>query len=168
MTNKENIDRQIYHLSPNIRRHVLPLYGGYICAALGIPAAIVYFNLDLSRYQTLSELIAVLMVFGGISLLVVICFYLFGDCTRPYYRPTHTLIEREEGFYDRSQREIIEKAIKNGDTDVLCKLPKSIQAQLIVVNYRDADNHITAIQAFENDEDLLTPFTDIFFNEKKD
>lgn len=168
MTNKENIDRQIYRLSPNIRRHILPLYGGYICAALGVPAALAYFALDISQHQTLSELIAVLMVFGGISLLVVVCYYLFGDCTRPYYRPSHSPIEREEGFYDRSQRGAIEKAVNDGDMDALGRLPRSIQAQLIVVSYRDADNRITAMQAFENDEDRLTPLTDIFFNEKKD
>ena len=166
MSDKENIDRQIYRLSPNIRRHVLPLYSGYICAALGVPAALAYFILDLSQHQTLSELIAVLMVFGGISLLIVVCYYLFGDCTRPYYRPSHSPIEREEGFYDRSQREAIEKAVSNGDVDALAGLPRSIQAQLIVVSYRDADNRITAMQAFENNEDLLTPLTGIFFNEK--
>ena len=167
MSDKENIDRQIYRLSPNIRRHVLPLYGGYICSALGLPAALVWFSADLSRHQTLSELIAVLMVFGGISLLVVVCYYLFGDCVRPYYRPSHSPIEREEGFYDRSQRETIEKAVNEGDTDALSRLPRSIQAQIVVVSYRDADNRITAMQAFENDEDRLTPLTGIFFNEKE-
>lgn len=168
MTNKKNIDRQIYHLSPNISKHLLPLYGGYICSAVGVPAALIYLSVDLSQRQILSELIAVLMTFGGISLLLVVCFYLFGDCKRPFYRPERELLEREEIFYDNSERETIIKYVKNGNLKALEEMHTSIQAQIIVVSYRDKAQRITAIQAFENDADRLTPITDIFFNEKND
>lgn len=166
MTNK-NIDKQIYRLSPHIRRHYLPLYGGYICTLVGVLAATLYFSIgNISGRQALSEFIIALIALGIIAFLIVVFYYLVGDCCRPYYRPDHSLIERTEGYYDNSQRSAIVTMVKNGDADALQELPKSVQAQLIAVCYRDAGGHITAMQAFENDEGRLTPITDICFVEK--
>ena len=167
MEQKNNIDKQIYGLASGIGRRFLPLYGGYACTLFGGIAAALYFGIgSIAQHQTASELLLVCMTVGAIALLIVISFYLIGDCRRPYYRPDGSLIERKELFFDNFQRDTIIRMVQAGDIDGLDNLPKSIQANMIVISYCDPAQHILALQAFENNADALIPVTDIFFNQK--
>ena len=168
MSKRENIDKQIYRLSPNIGKRYLPLYGGYACILIGGITLLVYTGIgDMQQHRTLGELLAVIIFTGATALLTVLCYYLFGDCRRPCYKPDRSPIEREELLYDSEQRNIIVKMVKNGDTEALMQLPTSTRADLIVILYNDAKKRITAMQAFENVTGEPIPITEIIFNEKK-
>lgn len=168
MSKQENIDKQIYRLSPNIGKHYLPLYGGYACILAGGIALLVYVCIgDMQQRQTLSELLAAIIFTAAAALLTVLCYYLFGDCRRPCYKPDRSIIEREERFDDLEQLDSIVKMVQNGEAEKLMQLPSSTRADLIVIIYSDGEKRLTAMQAFENETGAPCPVTEIYFNEKK-
>lgn len=167
MSKRENIDKQIYRLSPNIGKRYLPLYGGYACILIGGIALLVYTGIgDMQQHRTLGELLAVIIFTGATALLTVLCYYLFGDCRRPCYKPDRSPIERTEHFFDSEQRDNVVKAVQNGEYETLMLLPSSTRADLIAIIYCDANKRIIAMQAFEDMAGSHLPITKIYFKEK--
>lgn len=166
MSKKGNIDKQIYRLSPNIGKHYLPLYGGYACIVAGGTALLVYKCLNDMQHQILNEMLSVIIFTGAIAFLTVLCYYLFGDCHRPWYKPDCSPIERTEHFFDSEQRDNVVKAVQNGEYETLMLLPSSTRADLIAIIYCDANKRIIAMQAFEDMAGSHLPITKIYFKEK--
>lgn len=103
---------------------------------------------------------------GAIAFLTVLCYYLFGDCHRPWYKPDCSPIERTKHFFDSEQRDNVVKAVQNGEYETLMLLPSSTRADLIAIIYCDANKRIIAMQAFEDMAGSHLPITKIYFKEK--
>ena len=166
MSKKENIDKQIYRLSQNIGKNYLPLYGGYACCLAGIIAFLIFKNLNPTAPQWLAELLVGIIAIGALSLLTVLCYYLFGDCCRPYYKPDYCPIERDELFFDADSRGRVIRMVCDGEVESLKQVPTSTRADIVVVLYSDVNQKIIAMQAFYNEAGRLTPATSIYYNEK--
>ena len=167
--NKNNlIDKQIYSLSPDIGKRIVPIYSFYICTFIGCISAAIYFTVgDNVRNRTLSELLAVTMGIGAIALVTTLCYHLFGDCHRPYYKPDGSPIERKERFYDNEYSDRLIQVVNSGASEELDHIPTNIQPNIVVISYCDAERHFFAMQAFDNRTGTLSPITDIFINQKK-
>lgn len=165
---KEHIDKSIYKLSPNIKKQYQILTGGFICSAIGIICTIIYllFTNYMQSHPALNETLIVFIIIGLLGLISTICFYWIGDCHHPLYTPTGELLSREEMFYDREHESAILAALEKGDILSVSDMPKSVQAQIVVIKYTNADNSFIAAQAFHNDGFVLTPISSISKIEK--
>ncbi len=165
---KKHIDKSIYQLSTDIKKQYQILTGGFICAAAGIICCVIYwlFTDFLQQHAALNETLIVLIIIGLLGLISVICFYCVGDCHHPVYLPTGEQLSREELYFDHEHRASILAALEHGDLLSLSDIPKSVQAQIVVIKYANADNSFMAAQAFHNDGFTLSPISKIYKTEK--
>ena len=159
----ENIKQKIYTL-PEIRRITKPLWSGWIIAAIGAVCGIIgIFNQTISP-TTASDLICVAIV-GVLSLILTLCYYLFGDSRRPYHKELHTILEPTLTYYPLSEQQHLVTALENKDEKALAAIKKISQPELILLRYSDKEETIFYSQLLRtNANKQHEPLTDIFIN----
>ena len=99
------------------------------------------------------------------SLILTLCYYLFGDSRRPYHKELHTVLEPEVFYYDYSEQKPLLDALESGDEKALASIKRVSQPQLILIRYSDKAETIyysQLLRSTSNGEN--EPLTDIFVN----
>lgn len=158
----ENINKQIYTL-PEIRRITKPLWAGWIITVIGAVCGIIgIFNQTISP-TTSSDLIIVAIV-GVMSLILTLCYYLFGDSRRPYHKELHTILEPTLAYYPLSEQQHLVIALENKDEKALATIKKISQPELILLRYSDKEETIFYSQLLRTNNQQWEPLTDLFIN----
>lgn len=159
----ENIKKQIYTL-PEIRRITKPLWSAWAVTAIGAVCGIIaFFNPNISDAAS-TDLICVALV-GVLSLILTLCFYLFGDCHRPYHKELHEVLDPELAYYPLSEQQHIIIALENKDEKALSAIKKISQPELILLRYSDNKETIFYSQLLRNTANhQREPLTDIIIS----
>ena len=87
----QNIKQAIYAL-PEIRHCIKPLWSAWIIVLIGALCGAIYL-IGGGMSPSLSSLFLYMAALGVLTLLFIICFYLFGDSCFPYSKPLHRCLE---------------------------------------------------------------------------
>ena len=159
----ENIKKQIYTL-PEIRHTLKPLWSAWILTAVGVVCGIFYF-LFTTLSQGLSSLLMGMMIVGGLGLVTVICFYLFGDSRRPYSKEVREALEPTLAYYAPNVESQVIAALEARDEERLAAVKRTAQPQLALVRYSDKAETVFYSQLLcVVDEKHMEPLTDIIVN----
>lgn len=158
----ENINQKIYTL-PEIRRTLLPLWSAWALVAVGAVCGAFYFLSDNLSAGGSSALMGGLIV-GGCSLLVVLCYYAFGDSRRPYHRGLHAVLEPTWAYYAPAQQQQVTAALEAHDEQALEAVKRSPKPELALVRYSDREERIYYSQLLRADGKRWQPLTDIIVN----
>jgi hypothetical protein len=154
----KSIDKSIYE-HPDIRKRLRPILWAWACAAIG--AGGFALNKLLPHIgQGMSSLIAGLLVIGVFGIATIVCYYIFGDCKAPYYKPLHRLLTREYFFYSNNEREELFRLFEAKDMTGIDKIKKSAAPALTLVRYSDKDEKFFFAQIFENKNGKDIPVTE--------
>lgn len=153
-----DIDKDIYKLD-EIRHALKPQKWAYIGIAIGILATL----LALTGHT--SAIWSALAFIGAFSLLTLICFYLFGDSRRPYYKPGKKILERTYDYYPASAENAIKQALSDKDEKALAKIKKSANPDIVLVRYSDKDEKYVYSQIKISHGTKKVPGSEIFFAE---
>ena len=159
----ENIKKQIYTL-PEIRRITKPLWAAWAVTAIGAVCGIVaFFNPNISD-ATSTDLICIALV-GVLSLILTLCYYLFGDSRRPYHKGLHEVLDPELTYYPLSEQQHIITALENKDEKALSAIKKISQSELILLRYSNKEETIFYSQLLRTTANhQREPLTDIIIN----
>ena len=155
----ENIKKQIYTL-PEIRRIIKPLWTGWIVTAIGAVCGFVS-----AFCENISSDLIYVEIVGAMSLILTLCYYLFGDSRRPYHKELHAVLEPEVFYYDYSEQQPLLDTLESGDEKALASIKRVSQPQLILIRYSDKAETIyysQLLRSTSNGEN--EPLTDIFVN----
>ena len=160
--NLKNIDKHIYTVSSDIKKSYKHLTWAFICILLGAIALWLYVSYEsIAQHEVWSGLMLMIIFAGVFSLVTLICYYIFGDCYSPYYKPTKEWLNREEVYFSSSNIDKIKQSIDEKNIPALSNFPKSIVPQVVVVKYSNDKESVMAIQAFDNADGVMQPVTDI-------
>ena len=158
----KNIDKDIYTSSSDIAKRYKHITWAFVCTALGAIALWLYMSYEtIAQHPAWSGLTLGLVFVGVFAIGTILCYYTFGDCRSPYYKPTRKRLEREELYFSSSNAENIKKHINEKDIKALEKYPKGIVPQVVVIKYSSDDDSVMAIQALDNSKGTMQPITDI-------
>jgi hypothetical protein len=94
------------------------------------------------------EALSMLLLVAGVGLagygIVVSAMRLVSDERVPYHTPSKRHMCYSERYYDRSQLEALQSALKRGDEDALASIPTSNISAITLVGYRSKDGSIVA------------------------
>lgn len=94
------------------------------------------------------EALSMLLLVVGVGLagygIVVSAMRLVSDERVPYHTPSKRHMCYSERYYDRSQLEALQSALKRGDEDALASIPTSNISAITLVGYRSKDGSIVA------------------------
>lgn len=87
----QNIKQAIY-ARPEIRHCIKPLWSAWIIVLIGALCGAIYL-IGGGMSPSLLSLFLYMAALGVLTLLFIICFYLFGDSCFPYSKPLHRRLE---------------------------------------------------------------------------
>ena len=155
----ENINKQIYTL-PEIRRITKPLWAGWIITAIGAVCGCIS-----AFCQNISSDLIYVTIIGVLSLLLTLCYYLFGDSRRPYHKELHTILEPEIFYFAYSEQQQLLGALESNDEKALASIKRVSQPQLILVRFSDKAETIYYSQLLRSSSyGKYEPLSDIFIN----
>lgn len=160
----EYIQKSIYS-RPEIRCVLMPLWPAWALAAVGAVCAVVFFFGEISEGGAWLALGG--MFVGGVALLTVLCYWLFGDSRRPYHRTLHVVLEPTYAFYAASAEKQIVAALEAGDECALDSVKRQTKTELLLIRYSDKASRICYSQLMRIEEEHYIPLTNIIINEKK-
>ena len=161
----EYIRKSIYSL-PEIRRTLLPLWSAWALTAVGVACGVVYVMVpDLSTGGA-SALVGGVLV-GACSLLLTLCYYLFGDSRRPYSREVHAVLEPTYAYYSSSLQQAVTDALQSHDEQALEHIKRQATPELALVRYSDKEERVYYSQLTRVDGNRYIPLTDIIINKIK-
>lgn len=131
----EHIKTKIYTL-PEMRHSLKPLWSAWVLVAIGIVGCYFLFSVQ-NLSAGLSSTLAGLAIVGAVSLVTVLCYYLFGDSRRPYDRELHERLEPTYAYYPASAREQLIAALESKDEKALEGIKRTAQPEIILVRYSD-------------------------------
>lgn len=158
----EYIRKQIYTL-PEIRRRLLPLWSAWVLTAVGAICGVLLYLLPNLSANSSSMLIGGIIV-GACSLVTVLCYWLFGDSTRPYHRSLHVFLEPTYAYYAATQEQAVTVALEAHDEAALEAVKRIAKPELALVRYSDPDEHIFYSQLTRVDGKHYIPLTDIIIH----
>lgn len=157
----ENIKKQIYSL-PEIRRITKPLWSAWAITAVGALCGI----LALTNHNLSTALASDLTCFaivGGMSLILTICFYLFGDSRRPYHKILHKTLEPTLDYYALAEQQHLINALENKDEKALSAIKRTSQSELALMRYSDKEETIFYSQLLRViNSKTMEPLTDLY------
>lgn len=148
---KKHIDEVLYSISPDtvVARRYNPILGIVITAVAAV--AMIAGNY-VEPFASDRDLFQYLMM-GGFMVLAtgatMICYWLFGDSVRPYYKPTNEKMKRTDLNFNISDVNRIEALVAAGDFKTLESLPRSSASGLIVVVYATPSGKCAIAQTLE-------------------
>lgn len=161
----EYIRKSIYSL-PEIRRTLLPLWSAWALTAVGVVCGVAYLMVpDLSTGGA-SALVGGMLV-GACSLLLTLCYYLFGDSRRPYSREVHAVLEPTYAYYSSSLQQAVSDALQSHDERALEHIKRQATPELALVRYSDKKERVYYSQLTRVDGKRYIPLTDIIINKIK-
>lgn len=157
----QHIDKEIY-AQEGVKRRLQPLNKWYyIFSALGIACTLPYLLIP-----TLSGLPAALLLtglsLGDFTLLIVICYYLFGDSRKPYSKADRVFLERRFDYYPASSRQQLADAMENGSLEAFGKIKCCPTSDLMVVRYDNENSTAAYCQLLEQHSEKEVPLTEVF------
>ena len=161
----EYIRKSIYTL-PEIRRTLLPLWSAWALTAVGVVCGVVYVMVPNLSTGGASALIGGVIV-GACSLLLTLCYYLFGDSRRPYCREVHAVLEPTYAYYSTSMQQAVTDALQSHDEQALEHIKRQATPELALVRYSDKAERIYYSQLTRVDGKKYIPLTEIIINKLK-
>ena len=161
----EYIRKSIYTL-PEIRRTLLPLWSAWALTAVGVVCGVVYVMVPNLSTGGASALIGGVIV-GACSLLLTLCYYLFGDSHRPYSRDLHAVLEPTYAYYSSSLQQAVTDALQAHDEQALEHIKRQATPELALVRYSDKAERIYYSQLTRVDGKKYIPLTEIIINKLK-
>ena len=155
-----HIDKEIYAQQGVSKRlcHLNIWY--YILTLLGLIATVLY--LLVPKFSN-SSLLLIFMSLGGFCLVVIICFYLFGDCRKPYCNPNSQFLERTFDYYPASSRQQLTEALQCGDRVALDNIKRCPTSDLMLVRFNSSADNSAFCQLIEQRNGTDTPLSEVFF-----
>ena len=161
----ENIKKSIYS-RPEIRHSLKPLWTAWIIVALGVVCAFVYLVAGTMSAGVSSALLGGIIV-GACSLVLVLCYYLFGDSRRPYSKTLHQRLEPTLVFYANNVEQQLVDALNSLDEKALANVKKSSNPELLLMRYSNDEETVYYSQLLRQiDSKRLEPITDIIVNDR--
>lgn len=161
----EYIRKSIYTL-PEIRRTLLPLWSAWALTAVGVVCGVVYVMVPNLSTGGASALIGGVIV-GACSLLLTLCYYLFGDSRRPYSREVHAVLEPTYAYYSSSLQQAVTDALQSHDEQALEHIKRQATPELALVRYSDKKERVYYSQLTHVDGKKYIPLTEIIINKIK-
>lgn len=161
----EYIKKSIYR-RPEIRRGLKPLWPAWALVAVGAVCGGVYRTVPGMSPDLSSTLIFVAAI-GALALLMLLCFYLFGDSRFPYHKGRHALLEPTVAYYGTSVQQQLVAALEAGDEQALDAVKRQAKPELALVRYSDRDESLFYSQLLRVEDKRWVPLTDIIFNDLK-
>ncbi|MDY5969388.1 MAG: hypothetical protein SPJ13_05195 [Bacteroidales bacterium] len=155
----ERIEKSIYSM-PGITRHLRPQPACYILIALGAVCGWLL-NATQTSSQWLEGLYLLLLGTGAFSLLLLMCYYLFGDSRRPYYKPGKKLLEPEYFYFNSGCKDALLHALDAKDEDAICRIKRTSIPELVMVHYSDEAGCVIYAQLQESRGGELVPISNI-------
>lgn len=157
----KHIDKEIYS-QPNITKRLRPLSIGYwITAAAGVICTILFFA-NQNASSGLYALLMLGMAIGDFVLLMVLCYYLFGDSRGPYCKECNGFLNREFSYYSRQTRPALDEALSNGSLDALLRCKRGTIPDIVVVRYYDDEETLSYCQLLEMRNGKECPVSEVF------
>lgn len=157
----KHIDKEIYN-QENISKRLRPLSIGYwIAAAFGVVCTIL-FALNQDASSGLYALLMLGMAIGDFCLLLVVCYYLFGDSRGPYCKDSNGFLNREFNYYSRQLRPTLDEALRNGDLDALLKCKRGTIPDIVLVRFYNDEETLSYCQLLEMKNGKETPVSEVF------
>lgn len=158
----EYIRKSIYTF-PEIRRTLLPLWMAWVLTAVGVVCGVLFRLLPGLSSGASSALVGGLIV-GALSLLLVLCYYLFGDSRRPYSRELHSALEPTYAYYSSSMQQAVISALEAGDEQALDAIRRQAIPELALVRYSDPEERVFYSQLTRVEGNRYIPLTEIIIN----
>lgn len=156
----KHIDKEIFH-QEQVSKRLRPLSIWYwVCAVIGVVCTLLYFTLN-NASSGLSNLLMGLFVVGDLSLLIIVCYYLFGDSRGAYSKECHSFLNREFNYYPRQSRQSLVAALDSKDAAVLAKCKRGTLPELVVVRYYDANETVAYCQILEMQGGNEVPISEV-------
>lgn len=160
----EYIRKSIY-TQPEIRRMLLPLWSAWALTAVGVVCGVIYVMVPNLSTAGASALIGGVLV-GACSLLMTLCYYLFGDSRRPYSRELHAVLEPTYAYYASAMQQAVTDALQSHDEQALEHIKRQATPELALVRYSDKEERIYYSQLTRVDGKRYIPLTEIIINRK--
>ena len=161
----EYIRKSIYSL-PEIRHTLLPLWSGWALTAVGAVCGVLYIKASDVSAGVTSALIGGALI-GACSLLLTLCFYLFGDSRRPYSRELHAVLEPTYNYYSQAAQQALVDALQARDEQALGAIKSQAIPELALVRYSDKEERVFYSQLTRVEGHNYIPLTEIITNKNK-
>lgn len=120
-------------------------------------------DLPFAHQLLLTLMLMVIMVF-----MTAVCIYMFGDSTKPYYRPHHTVLKRTDRYYDAKDVDTIIELLGNNGYDKLDQIAQSRTPSHVLITFHTPDNSFICCQLIDNSADEPTAASKIYkYNNQK-
>lgn len=159
----EYIRKSIYS-RPEIRHTLLPLWSAWVLAGVGAVCGVLFFVKGNMSEGGASALLGG-MILGAVALLVVLCYWLFGDSRRPYHRELHTTLEPTYAYYAPSVEHQLVAALEAKDEQALEAVKRQAKPDLALVRYSDEEERVFYSQLTRVEGNRYIPLTDIIIND---
>ncbi len=158
--NMQSINEMIYS-RPEIRRSIKPLWSAWALVLICAIFAAVYFVAD-DLSDSMRSTCLYMGIFGLLTLLFILTFYLFGDSRFPYSKELHCRLEPTRDYYAETSLGQLTEALSAGDEAALALVKKTIMPQLVLLRYSDSMERVFYSQLLRQEGETLVPVTDIF------
>lgn len=157
----KHIDKEIYN-QPNITKRLRPLSIGYwTAAAVGVICTIL-FAANQNASSGLYALLMLGMAMGDFCLLLVVCYYLFGDSRGPYCKESQGFLNREFNYYSRQLRPALDEALSNGDLNALLSCKRGTIPDIVLVRFYNDEETLSYCQLLELCNGKETPNSEVY------
>ena len=155
-----HIDKEIFKQSGVSKRlrHLSIWY--WVVAALGIICTILTITLN-NISGGLSALLLLGLVIGDFSLMIAICYYLFGDSRGAYQKECGQFLNREFDYYPRSVKQSLLSAFESQDIVAINNIKKGVVPEISIIRYVNDARTVTYAQLMEVQSSKELPLTDI-------
>ena len=161
----EYIRKSIYSL-PEIHRTLLPLWSAWALTAVGVVCGVLMFTIGELSAGGQSALLGGVII-GACSLIIVLCYYLFGDSRRPYSKELHTVLEPTYAYYALSAQPQLVAALEAHDEQALDAIKRQPKPELALVRYSDKEERLYYSQLTRVEGSRYIPLTGIIINKVK-
>lgn len=156
----EKIEKSIYS-RPEISRHLRPQPAGLIIIGVGIVCGSLY---AVVHNAPLRSMLLMAAGTGAFTLVLMLCYYLFGDSRRPYYKPAHALLEPEYIYYSAASKDTLLDAMTRGDEVALQHVKKNTIPELVLVRFSNDDNSVVFQQLQQPHGRISEAMSDVVSN----
>lgn len=161
----EYIRKSIYS-RPEVRHLLMPLWSAWVLVAVG--AVCLFLSIVLNGLSTgASSALTGGVIVGGCSLVIVLCYWLFGDSRRPYSKEVHAVLEPTYAYYAPALERQIVAALEAGDEKALEAIKRTPKPELALVRYSDKEERVFYSQLTRVEGKRYVPLTEIIVNKVK-
>lgn len=154
----QHIDKEIFK-QEGVTKRLQPLNKWYyILSALGIACTALYL-LAPNLAGFVSALVLMGLAVGDLCLLIAICYYLFGDCRKPYDKDSETFLERSFNYYPGTSQQLLAEALEGGSLAEIEKIKSCPTSDLMMVRYSNEKNGECHCQLLRQQESKEVPLT---------